>query len=317
MSRLDELRRVAGLVGIATRHVDALGVVHEPGEETLERLIAACGLPAEPQKAAEALAEAEREAPFGLPPLAVVAAEEGAPVLALRLPDGVAALEWHLRREDGARIEGRSAGAELRLPEALPLGYHRLALAAGGTVSEIDLAVAPAACRLGEALEQGGCWGLTAQLYGLRGARDCGIGDFSDLAELCRDAGRLGAAVVGINPLHALFAAEPRHCSPYSPSSRLWLDYLYLDVTRVPGFAGEAMAPAPRGPLVDYAAVAALKRPLLETAFRRFRREDGPFAAEFRAFREAGGAALADFATFEALHEHFLAAGQGFAWHGW
>ncbi|HKS88277.1 MAG TPA: 4-alpha-glucanotransferase, partial [Stellaceae bacterium] len=111
---------------------------------------------------------------------------------------------------------------------------------------------------------------------------------------------------------------EPRHCSPYSPSSRLWLDYLYLDVTRVPGYAGEAAQPAAaRAPLVDYAAVAALKRPLLEAAFRRFRGADRLLAAEFRAFREAGGAALADFATFEALHEHFLAAGQGFAWHGW
>ena len=57
---------------------------------------------------------------------------------------------------------------------------------------------------------------------------------------MCRRAGTLGAAVVGINPLHALFAAEPRHFSPYSPSSRVWLDYLYIDVTAVPGFAEDA-----------------------------------------------------------------------------
>src|SRR5438105_1656400 len=71
MSRLDELRRVAGLVGIATRHVDALGVWHEPDEETLSRLIAAFGLPSEPQQAAEALAEEERSAPFGLMPVQI------------------------------------------------------------------------------------------------------------------------------------------------------------------------------------------------------------------------------------------------------
>ena len=41
----------------------------------------------------------------------------------------------------------------------------------------------------------------------------------------------------GINPLHALFASEPRHASPYSPSSRARLDYLYIDLTAVPGFA--------------------------------------------------------------------------------
>ena len=53
-------------------------------------------------------------------------------------------------------------------------------------------------------------------------------------------AGACGAAVLGINPLHALFAAEPLHFSPYSPSSRIWLDYLYIDVTAVPGFAEDA-----------------------------------------------------------------------------
>ena len=63
-------------------------------------------------------------------------------------------------------------------------------------------------------------WGLTAQLYGLRSARDWGIGDFTDLEMLCRGAGALGAAAIGVNPMHALFAAEPRHFSPYSPSSR-------------------------------------------------------------------------------------------------
>src|SRR5213078_816904 len=105
------------------------------------------------------------------------------------------------------------------------------------------LVVAPATCHLGEALQPGArSWGLTAQLYGLRGGNDWGIGDFGHLAMLCRAASRLGAATVGINPLHALFAAEPRHFSPYSPSSRAWLDYLYIDVTTVPGFADDAAA---------------------------------------------------------------------------
>src|SRR5208282_59342 len=95
-----------------------------------------------------------------------------------------------------------------------------------------------------------------------------------------REAGKLGAGAVGINPLHALFAAEPRHFSPYSPSSRVWLDYLYIDVTAVPGFvenvavqnlaSADAVRAARATELVDYAAVAALKRPVLEALYRRF-----------------------------------------------
>jgi 4-alpha-glucanotransferase len=328
MSRIDQLRRIAELVGIATRHVDALGVVHEPGEETLSRLVAAFGLPAEPERAAEALAEEALAAPFGLPAAHITVQDGPAPELALRLPSGAPHAEWHCRYETGGECSGRSDGPALRLPAALPLGYHRLAVACGGTACETDLIVAPSSCHLPEGLRLGGrSWGLTAQLYGLRSGHNWGIGDFGDLAQLGRDAGRLGAATLGINPLHALFAAEPRHCSPYSPSSRTWLDWLYIDVTAVPGFAEDeaalatpaALAAARDAELVDYPAVAALKRPVLEALFRRFR-DRGPdhgLAAGFRGFQAEGGEALARFAAFEALHEHFLAAGWPFSWQSW
>ncbi|MGC2411972.1 MAG: 4-alpha-glucanotransferase, partial [Stellaceae bacterium] len=282
MSRLDELRRIADVVGIATRHVDALGVTHEPDEETLSRLIAAFGLPADPKGAADALADDGRAAPFGLAPAHIVAHEAPAPTLQLRLPAKSRGVEWQCRLEDGTECAGRSEAAELRLPPQLPLGYHRLAISSARVTAEIGLVVAPDSCHLPDGLQPGArSWGLTAQLYGLRSARDWGIGDLSDLARLCREAGKLGAAAVGINPLHALFAAEPRHFSPYSPSSRVWLDYLYIDVTAVPGFAessavqnlapADAVLAARGAPLVDYPAVAALKRPVLEALYRRFR----------------------------------------------
>ena len=86
MSRLEDLRRIAEFVGIAARHVDALGVVHEPDEETLSRLIAALGLPSDPEDAADALAEERYNRPFGLPPVHIVAHEAPDPVLRLRLP---------------------------------------------------------------------------------------------------------------------------------------------------------------------------------------------------------------------------------------
>jgi 4-alpha-glucanotransferase len=332
MSRLDDLRRIAGLVGIATRHVDALGIWHEPGEETLSQLIAAFGLPTDPQQAADALAAEDRAAPFGLAPVHVIAQEDPAPLLPLRLPPGAGGVDWHCRCEDGSEQAGHSDGAELRLPGGLPLGYHRLALAAGAATAEIGLAVAPPSCHLPVGLRPGErSWGLTVQLYGLHRSPDWGIGDFTDLGELCRGSGGLGAATIGINPLHALFAAEPRHFSPYSPSSRIWLDYLYIDVTAVPGFAEDASAralmPSRRAAaagdadLVDYVAVAGRKRPALEALFRRFQARDrgagSALGAAFGAFRQEGGAALAEFATFEALHEHFMATGGSFSWHDW
>ncbi len=346
MSRLDELRGIAESIGIHTRHVDALGVVHEPDEAVLSGLIGAFGLPQEPHEAAAALAEAGRAAPFGLPPVEIVAAEAAEPVLTLRRPTAGGTIEWHCRLEDGSERAGRSDAAPfaadrpgqalLRLPARLPAGYHRLGLSWSGTTAKIGLIVAPRHCHLAAQLQSGArCWGVTTQLYGVRSERNWGIGDFSDLAELCRAAGRLGADTVGLNPLHALFAAEPLHVSPYSPSSRVCLDYLYIDVTAVPGFtespAIQALVPADglagaRGcELVDYGWVAWLKRPVLEALFTDFRRRDlgaGDVArsargSAFRQFQRDGGAAFAAFAVFEALHEHFRRDGGGFSWRNW
>jgi 4-alpha-glucanotransferase len=80
------------------------------------------------------------------------------------------------------------------------------------------------------------CWLLAVQLYGVRSARNWGMGDFTDLASLIELADHLGADGVGLNPLHALFDDRPGDCSPYSPNSRLFLNALYIDVERLPEF---------------------------------------------------------------------------------
>jgi len=258
-----------------------------------------------------------------------VVAQE-ASVLALHLPEGGRA-EWHCQFETGGEASGSSDGTELQLP-ALPLGYHRLSVTAAGKSATVTLIVTPPAAYLPEALRPGAhSWGLTTQLYGLRGQGNWGIGDFTELAELCRGVAPIGAATVGLNPLHALFAAEPNHFSPYSPSSRSWLDFLYIDVTKVPGFAesnqaqaiapSDATAAARATDLVDYRAVARLKRPVLEVLYRRFRANQmangSTVAADFRAFQRDGGESLRLFAVFEALHEDFTRSGGNFSWHAW
>ena len=108
------------------------------------------------------------------------------------------------------------------------------------------------------------CWLLAVQLYGVRSARNWGMGDFTDLASLIELADHLGADGVGLNPLHALFDDRPGDCSPYSPNSRLFLNALYIDVEKLPEFqpdseTSEALAPLRAGDVVDYVGVAGLK----------------------------------------------------------
>ena len=168
-------------------------------------------------------------------------------------------------------------------------------------------------------LRPGRCWGIVCQLYALRSSRNLGIGDFQDLAVLCEIAAAAGADFVGTNPLHALFIAEPDRCSPYAPSTRRFINPLYIAVDHVDG-AGEALAGLPHGvvqalrnaELIDYGAVGRLKREILRRAFAisgnrrdfaRYRRETGP--------------ELQQFATFETLSCAMRERGYGSGWHSW
>src|SRR6185312_9234202 len=111
--------------------------------------------------------------------------------------------------------------------------------------------------------------------YGVRSARNWGMGDFTDLEDLIRLAHRLGADGIGLNPLHALFDDRPTDCSPYSPNSRLFLNGLDIYAERAPGYQpipeGDALAWLRQSSSVDYAGVAALKWRALRSAFEKFR----------------------------------------------
>jgi 4-alpha-glucanotransferase len=176
-------------------------------------------------------------------------------------------------------------------------------------------------------------WGLTVQLYGLTSARNWGIGDFTDLAELAETMAGFGAAAIGINPLHALFPAEPGHCSPYSPSSRQFLNPLYVDLEALPEWRevaptllddvhfAETLKAVRSADLIDYPAVAGLKRRAFEAVFRAFEASElqrsTPRGKAFLAFVEQGGLAVARFACFEALHEHAQEKDLGWSWRSW
>jgi len=163
-------------------------------------------------------------------------------------------------------------------------------------------------------------WGIAAQLYGLRSARNWGIGDFTDLKSLVALAAKEGADFVGVNPLHALYAAEPRRFSPYSPSSREFLNVLYLDPEAMQAFAlspaaqrrvaepafQERVAALRATPLIDYAAVARLKDEIFRAIFTDFvarcaREPSHPLVARFAQFSKERGEALRRFAIYQAL----------------
>ncbi len=218
-------------------------------------------------------------------------------------------LRWKIVADLKVIAQGEAHERGIAWPPDLPEGSYRLQLTdASSFTEEAPLIVAPAKAFGGDFDR---CWLLAVQLYGVKSARNWGIGDFTDLEGLIELARHLGADGVGLNPLHALFDDRPGDCSPYSPNSRLFLNALYIDVEKLPGFqrAFESKGTVARlraSDIVDYAGVAELKWRALRFAFDTFKTHPrGERRQDFEKFRAERAPLLSRFACFEVLRHKF------------
>ena len=214
----------------------------------------------------------------------------------------------------------------LEVPVDLPPGYHELEINMAGAVTRCALVMSPSVCYEPPAIIQGRrLWGVAVQLYTLRSHHNWGIGDFRDLQQLIRWLAPRGAGFIGLNPLHALAPAEPSRSSPYSASSRHFLNILYIAIPAVTEYSECAAAwTRVNEPqfldrltrlrathLVDYRGVADIKFEIFELLFRDFcdrhLNSGSARAQEFRGFVAAGGALLEAHARFDALDQYFRA----------
>ena len=328
------LRALADEVGIIPGYRDQTGAEwRETSDETRVLLLAAMGVDASTEAAAEVALEALRRewGQRALDPARVVEiGSEDLRRVGVRLPEPQRSpVRWtleleeesgRLHRAEGIAQRGTGYTFEIPLPAPPPLGYHRLRLAletAGGPLAaEQSLIVVPRTCvRPSELLGDRKAWGLVANLYTVRSDRNWGVGDLTDLGELLEWAGELGAQFVGVSPLHALHNREA-DVSPYSPVSRLFRNPLYLDVERVPELAdsreARALLASPkvrreltelrRTERIEYERVIDVKYAVLEPLHRAF--ATGASAERRRAYDEwcaAREPELTDFATYMAL----------------
>jgi 4-alpha-glucanotransferase len=220
-------------------------------------------------------------------------------------------LRWKIVGGLKVIAEGETHDRVIVWPADLPVGLYRLHLTDASSFTEqAPLIVAPPKAFDGDFDR---CWLLAVQLYGVRSARNWGIGDFTDLAGLIELAGHLGADGVGLNPLHALFDDRPADCSPYSPNSRLFLNALYIDVEKIPEFQrgvfatnNKAIARLRASDIVDYIGVAELKWRALRLAFEAFRADPNKARRQdFEKFRSERAPLLSRFACFEMLRHKF------------
>jgi len=341
----DALLKLCARTGIRTFFHDVFGQYHEAPEANLRALLREFGIE---EATPEHLAALEaRDWHQALPPVAAIAADADRWAVVLRLPQSLARVRWIVREEGGREHPGELDVAECEvvetghvdgermhavravIPLALPAGYHRFGLDEGnpeGSPTTLLITAPPHCWRPASLQSDGRVWGPALQLYSLRSDRNWGIGDFGDLTQVIEQWAARGAGIVGLNPLHALFPHNPAHISPYSPSSRLWLNTLYLDVDAIADLREcesaqrhvrdaafqQRLERLRAAEHVDYPGVWAAKQEVLQQLYAHFRSQHLAIgtrrAHEFRAFQAAHGESLRLHATFEALQAQFHAA---------
>ncbi|ADU71776.1 4-alpha-glucanotransferase [Pantoea sp. At-9b] len=299
---------------IALDYIDAHGQPQTISADTRQRLLAAM------QPAAAEIT----------PLPAVKVFQHGQPLVLSPTLNGPA--QWRLQSETGRQWTGQcSALQRLQLP-TLPEGYHQLTLMQDSNTTTCAIIVTPSRCyEPAELLNGESLWGACVQLYTLRSDHNWGIGDFGDLQRMLQQLAQRGGAFIGLNPLHALFPGMPESASPYSPSSRRWLNVLYIDVNAVEDFrqsedaqrwwhsspTQQAWQAARACDWVDYRAVSQLKLTALRLAWSHFRQRElaDPDLSAFDTFVAAGGESLQLQGVFDALHAMLMA--QDASHYGW
>ena len=309
---MDALDKLAAEWGIDSKYLDGHGVLRTVDSATLRRLV-------------EIVSSGQSPPKRDLLAATVVLRHGRGDAPALPGQPRSASIDWAVISGEATLASGTVGSGGWRLPNDLPVGSYRLEVSIRSRIGQANeratLMVAPERAYGRRDFADGRrIWALAVQLYGIRSWRNWGHGDFTDLLGLLELSADLGAAGVGLNPLHALFTDQPGRASPYSPNSRLFLNPLYIDVEAIPEFPGLTAAglteevPRVRSTvMVNYAGVAAAKLTGLRLAFARFREQGSPQRIEdFVAFRQERGRALALFASFEVLRRKL-----GSVWRDW
>lgn len=318
----DDIDRAAIKAGIASEFTAIDGSQKQTSLETKISLLAAMG--------------DHCQSPFDdkttlVPPVAVFKLSQDY-IVTLSYPQ---TLNWQITCENGQEYQGNIANSDrIVLPSDLPLGYHQLTLLTNNQSDQTTIIIVPHRCFEPQCLiDKQKIWGVSLQLYTLRSEHNWGIGDFGDLHRIINDVSQRGGAFIGLNPIHALYPSNPASISPYSPSSRKWLNYIYIDVNDIPEFQhSEAAQQWLASPLIkttlhhakvaewiDYNAVYQLKLEALSLAYHYFlQHAEQSRQNEFNEFLAQSGDSLLQQATFDALHQYLSQIDdKHWGWHVW
>ncbi|QAY70465.1 4-alpha-glucanotransferase [Xylanimonas protaetiae] len=337
-----ELLELAHVHGVRTEFYGFDGGAQQVRASTLVAVLEALGVPATSRNQVQMSLALARDDEWrqALPPTVVVRQGVDATV-PVHVNDGSAVQVWveldgaePLAARRGQRerrdltqrevyveprmVDGRRTGrATFAVPTDLPLGWHTLHATSDGGEAKTTLVVTPQRLTLAPEVEQKQVWGLLVQLYSVRSRTSWGLGDLADLADIAwLAAHRGGADFVAVNPLAAAEPTVPMTPSPYLPTSRRFLNPVYVRVedileTAYLSAADRSLVEWAADPVRDLAtdpgpidrdAVWEAKKAALEVVFTAPRR--AARQAAYEEFVAEQGKGLRDYATWCAITEH-------------
>ena len=296
-AKITEIRELADAAGVARHWRDADGVEHTVADEALAVVLNALGYPAE--TGADIHQSRER----------CVAERQEAPELLVTVAGQPTPLPTGLMRAElvGEDVAGQSLDLEGgMLPAIETPGYYDLVFGQ----HRLTLAVAPPRCYGIDELGDRRLWGPSIQVSALRGETPGPYGHLGHLNDAVGRFGAKGADVALISPMHALLPFTGYDFSPYSPSSKHFLNGALAD----PALAGLPPLPASdSGELVDWNAALPQRMTELRAIFDGL---DSQRRAEIGADIAGFGEALERQAIFDALDTTFRPGG-AVGWQDW
>jgi 4-alpha-glucanotransferase len=352
MQPSDELiNKLSDICGIIPEYWDIFGNKHITPIETKKAILKSMKLNIDSDEDIKNEMYAQKARPWNrlVEPVRVISVNEQPLKISIHVPveereEDRVSISWSIRNEEDQKIdEFIISGDELTISEQRwmygrrhikidlsdkchrDIGYYSIDITFRIPNMEISgtsrIIITPDSCYIPQELENGKTWGLSTNLYSIRSLENWGSGDFGDLKKIVKWVSELKGGFVGINPLHAIPNKKPFGISPYSPITRLYKNFIYLDIKSIPEVK-ELMADGSwltaygeevenqinelrNCELIDYEKVASLKISVLRNAFEIFYRrhylKDSIRCKDFRRYISEEGNNLESFTAYLSL----------------
>lgn len=328
---MNNLKELAELAGISSSYIDKTGIIHYTEDHSRELFLKSMGYNIANQAEIEQEIAKLKQTQI-LPD--VLSFFDNESIEFVVEADGIFNLSI-FDEQDKICWQKQIKGREKITISGIKTGYYKVLLTNNKTSKESLLIYAPQhAYKAPFITKQKHIYGTAVMLYALKSKHSLGIGDFGDLAEIIKATAKVGGDIVGISPLGVMspFTQNEERLnippftdskmmlsdvSPYRTLSRLFINYVYIDLSQIKEFKSERVQAfiqreaikneiqsLNKNQYVKYARVLELKRQILELMFEEFNENiSNEEHRQFHLYQAQKGEKLDILALFETILE--------------